>query len=86
MAFYGSSIIGSEDLQVSVAGQEILPKSVVNFELLNNQNCHISINNNSYVYLRGNQGVQTTMDDFIVYSVKIQEDGIVFNWIGTANS
>jgi hypothetical protein len=80
--FYGGYMIGSPNLQNSVAGQEILPKPVVNFELCNDQECHISINDEDYIYYRANQGVRSTLNDFIIKSVKIQEDNKTFNWVG----
>jgi hypothetical protein len=72
--------VGSANLQTSVAGQEILPEGMrlFDFKLTNDQICHVSINGGDYIYLRANQGISTTL----TYSVKIQEAGITFNWIG----
>jgi len=76
--------IGSANLQTSTAGAEIIPATefgtLKDFEFLNDQACHISINGRSYIYIRALQGVR--LDS--VSSFKIQEDAITFNWIGEA--
>lgn len=82
----GSGIIGSAALQTSVAGQEIVPagyRGLINFQLMNDQICTVSINGESPIYLRAGQGIKTKPEDVLVKSVKIQENGITFNWIAT---
>ena len=74
--------IGSAALETSVAAQEIIPTIqygvIYDFEMLNDQACHISVNGGSYIYLRAEQGIQLDM----VTSLKIQENNITFNWVG----
>jgi hypothetical protein len=79
-----SGRLGSEEVLTSVAEREILPEgySFLTFSLLNDQNCHISINGLTYVYYRANQGININAGLFIVNSVKILENGITFNWAG----
>lgn len=75
----GAVVEGSADLQVSTAAAEILSNSYVNFELYNDDACHISINGGSYIYIRANQGIAVD----VITSLKIEENGITFNWVGT---
>lgn len=77
---YSTIILGSSDLETSVAEEEIVPSSkrLVNFQLINDQNCHISLNGGGYIFVRANQGINIP----VVYSCKIQEDNITYNWIG----
>lgn len=81
MQMYNTTkIYGSASLQTSVAGEEILNTILYDFELINDQSCHISINGGPYIYLRALQGIQMP----VMKSIKIQEDSITFNWIGGA--
>ena len=78
---YNSKVEGSEDIETSVAGEEIIPSGVgriLNFELLNDNECHININGSGYKIIRAGQGVAIP----VVKSVKIEENGITYNWIG----
>lgn len=77
--FIGYTVIGSPNLETSVAGQEICPSPTVYFSILNNQDCHISINGGEYIYVRAYQGLQID----IVKSCRIQESGIQFNYTAT---
>ena len=79
--YYGSVLKGSANLQTSVAEQEIIATDdrFTDFSLLNNQDCHISINGGDYIFVRANQGLEL----YVVNSIKIQEAAITFNWIGT---
>ena len=80
MPYYGSKVLGSGDILTSVAGAEILTEgSVRGFELVNDQPCTISINGGDPIHFRALQGVALEL----AHSVKIQENGITFNWIGT---
>ena len=85
--FIGSGSVGSAAIQTSVADQEILPvttyRSFINFQLVNDQACTISVNGATAIYLRAGQGVSVGAEDYLVYSVKIVESGITFNWIAT---
>jgi len=77
---YDGTVIGSSSLETSVANAEIIPTNarIINFELLNDQVCTISINDQTPVYIRANQGVTLA----VVNSCKIIQAGITFNWIG----
>jgi len=77
---YDGTVIGSPSLQTSVAEVEIIPAKarIINFELLNDQVCTISINNQTPVYIRANQGISISVVD----SCKIMENNITYNWIG----
>ena len=82
----GSGILGFPSIQTSVAGQEIIPtgyRGLINFQLMNDQACTISINGGSYIHLRAAQGIAIKSEDVLVHSVRIQENGITFNWITT---
>ncbi len=79
---YNGHLLGSPNIEISVAGQEILPsdaKRVINFSILNTDECHININNSGWVFFRAGQGL---LNMPVVTSIKIQEAGIEFNWIG----
>jgi len=85
-------VYGSAALQTSVAEAEIVPTisgwensglAFKTFELLNKEICHISINGSGDIYLAAGQGVKFSFGDGTVKSVKITEDNITFNWIGT---
>ena len=49
---------------------------------MNDQDCHVSINDSSWIFIRGGQGFNTEPADDNLHSFKIQEAGITFNWIG----
>ena len=79
--YRGGRVVGSPALQTSVAGEEIVPsttKTVINFELLNDQNCTISLNGQDAIFVRASQGIKIP----IVNSCKIIEADITFNWTG----
>lgn len=78
--YKGQNWYGSDDLETSVAETEIIPTGIrlVNFKMLNDTDCHVSINGSDYIFIRANQGI--VID--IISSLKIEEDGIAFNWIG----
>jgi hypothetical protein len=80
----GSKLTGSSGIQTSVAGQEIIPsgKQLIKFALLNQGDCNISINGGDNVFFLAYQGVNLEPEDFIIYSVKIQQSGVEFNWVG----
>ena len=77
---YDGTVIGSPSLETSVANAEIIPTNarIINFELLNDQVCTISIDNQTPVYVRAGKGVSIN----VVNSCKIIEAGITFSWIG----
>lgn len=71
-------LAGSANLQTSTAETEILDKMYYDFEFVNDQPCHVSVNSSAYIYLRAGQGLELDT----IFSLKIQESGITFNWIG----
>ena len=71
-------LLGSAALQTSTADEEILSNNYFNFQMINDQDCHVSINGSEYIFIRANQGI--TVDT--IHSLKIEEDDITFNWIG----
>lgn len=77
--YQGTVICGSGDLQVSVAETEVLNGRYVNLELQNDDDCYISLNGGSYMFIRANQGIAAD----VVYSLKFLNSGKTFNWIGT---
>ena len=78
VSYLGTVACGSADLQTSTADAEILDSRYVNFQLYNDGDCHIKINNGAYIFIRALQGI--SMD--YANSVKIEESGKTFNWIG----
>ena len=88
----GSGYLGSPDIQISVAEQEILPNPPRNwlgkynfykFSFMNlNNACHISINNGDWIYLASFIGINTDYVDLPIFSFRIQENNISYYWIG----
>lgn len=78
--YYGTIVVGSSELETSVANQEIVPngKKLYNFELFNDQSCTMSINNGAPIFIRANQGIKVA----VLNSCKINESSITYNWIG----
>jgi hypothetical protein len=76
---------GSSSLQTSVANAEIIPVGVsfYFFQFSNDQDCTIKINDSNPIFIRANQGLVSTFHDRMVYSFKIVESGIKYNWIGS---
>lgn len=89
----GSGYLASENLQTSVAGQQIIPNPPSNwsmgyhlykFSFMNvDQDCHVLMNDNpTQKYLVAGMGVNVDQIDAPIYSFKILEDGIKFCWFG----
>ena len=77
----GNIVLGSPNLETSVAGVEILPVPVrvINLAFENDQACHIKVNDlGDYFYLKAGQG--KLID--ICTSLRVEEAGITFNWTG----
>lgn len=76
----GTIVLGSDNLETSVANAEIIPNGarIVNLSFANTQECHVIINNGSPIYLRGNQGQLVD----VCFSLKVVEAGITYNWTG----
>ena len=80
----GSGYSGSDSLQTSVALQEILPmpkKIYYKLALSNKTDCVIIINNTTRIFLEENQGFVMGVNDCPITSIKIEESGVIFNWI-----
>ena|SRR5205085_894599 len=92
MARFGSGYIGSSQIMVSTAQQELIPSPPVNwntkynlykFTFMNDQDCSVLINDNTTaIFLRAGQGFETNDSDAPIYSFKIVEAGITFNFVG----
>ena len=80
----GNGYIGSPNLETSTLNMELIPNKIILYRLtlMNDQDCHISINDSDWIFIRGGQGFSTEPDDDNLHSFKIQETGITFNWIG----
>jgi hypothetical protein len=83
---------GSGNLQISTANNQVIPPPEVGwtipyifnkFSFLNDQECHISINQQPFIYFRSGQGFNSDRDDQPITSFVIQEEGITFNWVGS---
>jgi hypothetical protein len=89
---FGSGYIGTDTLKTSVAQQELIPSppanwntkySLYKFTFMNDQDCSVLINGNlSAIFLRAGQGFDTDDSDAPIYSFKIVETGITYNFVG----
>lgn len=88
----GNNYLGSPTIQTSTANQELVPvkppKWTVGYAIKkmsfdNKDNCTIVINNEARIFLEAGQGFESTYDDPIIYSFKIVESGIKFNFIAS---
>ena len=87
-----AGIIGSSELETSVAGAEIVPSPPVEwvnanysfnkFEFVNDQACTVIVNNSDPIYLRASQGFKAEKRDMNITSFKVVEGAITYNWIG----
>ncbi len=98
MVRYGSGYIGSENLQTSIAMQEVMPNlthdglrlnSLYSFAFVNTESCHVIINGKKgtgeggvTIYLAEAQGFSTVLGDSPIHSFIVVESGIHFNWLG----
>ena len=85
----GSSFKASPSIETSIAGAEVLPITPVNtvpiqyykLALINDQSCSLIINNDPVAkFIRAGQGFETTEIDAPIFSLKIVEAGITYNW------
>lgn len=85
-----SKFYSSRDLEVSTANQELIqrhkPEETTVFgakkiSFLNNEECHIAINESEWLYLRAGQGMELDLTDETVEEFRIKESGITFNYI-----
>lgn len=86
----GSGYIGSSSIQTSVANQEIIPNSpstwstkysLYKFSLDNYSDCTVTINGGNNIFIPANKGFNIDETDAPIYSFKIVESGILFNFI-----
>ncbi len=87
----GSKFIGSNQVMTSVESQEIIPPAPSNwtmphtlykFSLMNYNDCTLIVNEEVELFLKANQGFNTNEVDARIFSVKIKESGVQYNWIG----
>jgi SPX domain protein involved in polyphosphate accumulation len=84
----GIGYIGSSDIQTSTANQEIIPSTplqynLYKFQFANNTDCHVRINNDEDIlFIRANQWFEMDNNDAPIFSFKIVDAGIQFNWVG----
>lgn len=85
----GTEYFGSSSIQTSVANQELVPTKPedhtvsYHFKKLsfdNTQECNVLVNEKN-IYLKAGQGFESGYDDPLIYSFKIVQSGIEFNWI-----
>jgi hypothetical protein len=90
MSRIGEGYLGSPDIMVSAANQEVVPTAPVSwtlpyqlykFSFYNTEVCHVSINGGDWIYLKAGQGFNSELNDANITSFKIQEAGIHYNFI-----
>ncbi|MCY7948992.1 hypothetical protein P8891_11265 [Bacillus atrophaeus] len=88
---FGSGYIGSPSIETSTSNHEVIPSppsnwtmkySLYKFSFSNEQECHVSINGGSPIYLRAGQGFQMDIKDQPIMSFKIFEPDIAYNYMG----
>jgi len=79
-----SQYFGSADLQNSTANQELVPIDIQysSFSFMNDIQCHVSINNSDFIFIRANQGFDVSKENYHINSFIIEESNITFNWVG----
>lgn len=91
MFSYGDGYLGSNNLLTSVANQEVIPSTPLDwtngyhlykFSFKNDQACQVIINNETTLYLRANEGFNIELGDKEIFSFKIVQADITFNWHG----
>ncbi|MCM3110021.1 hypothetical protein [Lederbergia lenta] len=83
----GSDYIGSEALEVSVANKDIIQETskrynLYKFSFINDSDCTVVVNDKARLFLRANQGFSIDEVDSPIWSFKVVEDGIQYNWLG----
>jgi len=81
-----SQFMGSSDLQTSTPNQELIVlsasyESFRKFSFLNDQSCHVKINNSDPIFFRASQGFDADKKDYLIGSFIIVEGGITFNFV-----
>lgn len=86
----GSNFIGSSKITTSEANHQVVPSPPSNwskgynfyrFTFHNTTPCTVKINDDSPIFLRGGQGINTDIYDAPIRSFVIIEPGIQFNWM-----
>jgi hypothetical protein len=84
--------LGSPSIQTSTANQQLVPNapsswtlgySFKKFSFANDQDCTITVNTDSPIFLRAGQGFESDKSDTPITSFLIKESGITYNWIGS---
>jgi hypothetical protein len=84
----GNGYFGSSALETSVANAELIPTkpadwtqgySVKKLSFMNNSDCTLIINGGDPIFIRGYQGFSTDYNDKYITSLKIGENGVVYN-------
>ncbi len=87
----GSGYIGTSNVEISIAGKDIVPDtpegwttkySFYRFSFINKQPCHIKINGGDEIFLDSNQGFDSGIYDAPIESFVIVEDDIEYQFIG----
>ena len=87
-----SKYLGSEELQVSTANQEVIPNPPADwtigyflkvFSFVNFADCTVLVNNESKLFLKAGQGFNAS-EKLPISSFKVIESGIEYNWIGVS--
>jgi hypothetical protein len=90
----GNGYIGTDSLKTSTANLQIIPTTPAGFSLgtkynlykfafMNDQDCSVLINDNiTAIFLRAGQGFETNESDAPIFSFKIVEAGISYNFVG----
>lgn len=87
--------VGSDALGLTAQpNEEIIPEQyVVNgvpfikkLSFLNESNCSIIVNDGMPIFLSGGQGFSTDYADGPIYSLKIVEPDIKYQWVGIINA
>lgn len=76
---------GTENPVISVGSENIVSegKKMYKLSLANMADMHVEINDNGkWLYIPANMGLDIDHRDAPIHSLKIQEDGIQYYWIG----
>jgi hypothetical protein len=84
-----SGYLGSDQLETSVANQEILPNPpsdwtdgyrLVKFSFVNNQDVTVVVNGVETIFIPAGQGFNTDKEDPPITSFKLLTSGVQFTW------
>jgi len=83
----GKGFSGSGSKLTSATGLEVLTNledssGYYNFSLQVFDDCHISVNGSSYIFLNANTTFETDSKDVPIKSLKFEENDIQFIWLG----